>query len=111
MEIRLSDHVTYGNLLRFTAPSEVMMIFVSVYGVVDGVFASNSMGRTPVAAIHLIMPFLIRKSSGPILNRTSSAEYFAAERKPPVRPVVMLRTCSIETSLQNRRKDCMIFVE
>lgn len=59
MEIRLSDHFTYGNLLRFTAPSVVMMIFTSVYGVVDGIFVSNFVGKTPFAAINLIMPFLM----------------------------------------------------
>ena len=59
MEIRLSDHFTYGKLLRFTAPSVVMMIFTSVYGVVDGIFVSNFVGKTPFAAINLIMPFLM----------------------------------------------------
>ena len=59
VEIRLSDHFTYGTLLRFTAPSVVMMIFTSVYGVVDGIFVSNFVGKTPFAAINLIMPFLM----------------------------------------------------
>lgn len=59
MNIRLSDHFTYTKLLRFTAPSVVMMIFTSVYGVVDGVFVSNFAGKTPFAAINLIMPFLM----------------------------------------------------
>jgi len=59
MEIRLSDHFTYAKLLRFTAPSIVMMIFTSIYGVVDGIFVSNFVGKTPFAAINLIMPFLM----------------------------------------------------
>ena len=59
MEIRLGDHFTYGKLLRFTAPSVVMMIFTSIYGVVDGIFVSNFVGKTPFAAINLIMPFLM----------------------------------------------------
>lgn len=59
MEIRLSHHFTYGKLLRFTAPSMVMMIFTSVYGVVDGLFVSNFVGKTPFAAINLILPFLM----------------------------------------------------
>jgi len=59
MEIRLSDHFTYTKLLRFTAPSIVMMIFTSVYGVVDGIFVSNFVGKIPFAAINLIMPFLM----------------------------------------------------
>lgn len=57
--IQLSDHFTAGRLLRFTAPSIVMMIFASIYSVVDGFFVSNFAGKTPFAAINLIMPFLM----------------------------------------------------
>lgn len=59
MNIQLSDHFTYGKLLRFTLPSVVMMIFTSIYGVVDGIFVSNFVGKTPFAALNLIMPFLM----------------------------------------------------
>ena len=59
MNIRLSDNFTYRKLLRFTLPSMVMMIFTSIYGVVDGFFVSNYVGKTPFAAINLIMPFLM----------------------------------------------------
>lgn len=59
MRIQLSEHFTYGKLLRFTFPSIVMMIFTSIYSVVDGVFVSNFAGKTPFAAINLIMPLLI----------------------------------------------------
>ncbi len=59
MKIQLSDHFSYGRLLRFTAPSIAMMIFTSVYGVVDGFFVSNYAGKTPFAAVNLIMPFLM----------------------------------------------------
>ena len=57
--IRLSDHFTYGKLLRFTLPSMGMMIFTSVYSVVDGLFVSNFAGKTPFAALNLIFPFLM----------------------------------------------------
>ena len=57
-QIQLSDHFTYRKLLRFTLPSIVMMIFTSIYCVVDGIFVSNFVGKTPFAAINLIMPFL-----------------------------------------------------
>lgn len=57
--IRLSDHFTCGRLLRFTLPSIVMMIFTSIYGVVDGFFVSNFVGKTPFAAVNFIMPFLM----------------------------------------------------
>lgn len=57
--IQLSDHFTYKRLLRFTLPSIGMMVFTSIYGVVDGFFVSNFAGKTPFAAINLIMPFLM----------------------------------------------------
>ncbi|MBQ8801929.1 MAG: MATE family efflux transporter, partial [Clostridium sp.] len=59
MKISLSDHFTYGKMLRFTVPSVVMMIFTSIYGVVDGFFVSNFVGKTPFAAVNLIMPVLM----------------------------------------------------
>lgn len=59
MKIQLSDHFTYGRLIRFTLPSIAMMIFSSIYGVVDGFFVSNFAGKTPFAAVNLIMPFLM----------------------------------------------------
>lgn len=59
MKIQLSEHFTYGKLLRFTLPSIIMMIFTSIYGVVDGFFVSNYVGKTPFAAVNFIMPFLM----------------------------------------------------
>ena len=59
MKIQLSDHFNYGKLLRFTLPSIIMMIFTSIYGVVDGFFVSNFVGKTPFAAVNFIMPFLM----------------------------------------------------
>ena len=59
MKIQLSAHFTYGKLLRFTLPSIVMMVFTSVYGVVDGLFVSNFAGKDPFAAINLIMPYIM----------------------------------------------------
>lgn len=59
MNIRLSDHFSYGRLLRFTLLSIAMMIFTSIYSVVDGFFVSNFAGKTPFAAVNLIMPFLM----------------------------------------------------
>ena len=59
MKIQLSDHFGYKKLIRFTLPSVAMMIFTSIYGVVDGFFVSNFAGKTPFAAVNLIMPFLM----------------------------------------------------
>lgn len=59
MQIQLSDHFTYPRLLRFVLPSIVMMIFTSIYSVVDGLFVSNFVGKTAFAAINLISPLLM----------------------------------------------------
>lgn len=59
MKIKLSDHFTYSKLLRFVFPSIIMMIFTSIYGVVDGLFVSNFAGRTAFASINLVMPFVM----------------------------------------------------
>ncbi len=57
--IQLSDHFGFGRLIRFTIPSILMMIFTSIYGVVDGFFVSNFVGKTSFAAVNFIMPFLM----------------------------------------------------
>ncbi|MDD3368917.1 MAG: MATE family efflux transporter [Lachnospiraceae bacterium] len=57
--IQLSEHFTYSKLIRFVIPSIIMMIFTSIYGVIDGLFVSNFVGKTPFAAINLILPFLM----------------------------------------------------
>ncbi len=59
MEIKLSDHFTYKKLLRFTLPSVIMLIFTSIYGVVDGFFVSNIVGKAPFTAVNFIMPVLM----------------------------------------------------
>ena len=59
MRIQLSDHFTYGKLIKFTLPTMAMMIVSSVYCVVDGFFVSNFAGKTPFAAINLIMPYIM----------------------------------------------------
>lgn len=58
MKIQLSDHFGYGKLIRFTLPSVVMMIFTSIYGMVDGFFISNYVGKTAFASVNLIIPYL-----------------------------------------------------
>ena len=55
--INLSDHFGYGRLLRFSLPSIAMMLFTSIYGVVDGFFISNFVGETAFAAVNLILPY------------------------------------------------------
>ena len=59
MNIKLSDHFNYKRIIKFTLPSVAMMIFTSIYGVVDGFFVSNYAGKTAFASVNLIMPFLM----------------------------------------------------
>lgn len=59
MKIQLSDHFSYGKLIKFTLPTIAMMIFTSIYGVVDGVFVSNCVGSDAFAAVNLIMPIIM----------------------------------------------------
>ena len=63
MNIQLSDHFNYRKLLRFALPSVIMMIFTSIYGVVDGFFVSNIVGKTPFAAVNFIVPVLMLLSA------------------------------------------------
>lgn len=83
--IQLSDHFSYGRLIRFTLPSIIMMIFTSIYSVVDGFFVSNYAGKTPFAAINLIMPFLMILSTVGLMFGTGGsaivAKAFGENRK------------------------------
>lgn len=63
MRIQLSEHFTYKKLIQFVPPSIIMMIFTSIYGVIDGLFVSNFVGKTAFAAINLIMPLLMGLSA------------------------------------------------
>lgn len=75
--IQLSDHFTYGRLLRFTLPSVGMMIFTSIYGVVDGFFVSNFAGKTPFAAVNLIFPLLMILSTAGFMFGTGGSAVVA----------------------------------
>lgn len=63
MSTQLSEHFTYSKLLRFVIPPIIMMIFTSIYSVVDGLFVSNYVGKTALAAINLILPFIMAISA------------------------------------------------
>ena len=74
MNLSLSEHVTYPKLLRFTLPSMGMLLFTSIYSVVDGFFVSNYVGKTPFAALNIIFPFvMILGSLGFMLGTGGSA--------------------------------------
>lgn len=85
MRIQLSDHFTYKKLIRFVMPSIIMMIFTSIYGVVDGLFVSNFVGKTAFAAVNLIMPFLMGVSALGFMIGTGGSAIVAkalGEKKP-----------------------------
>ncbi len=58
MAVRLSDHFTYKKLFRAVTPSILMMVFTSLYTIVDGVFISNLVGKVPFAGLNLIYPII-----------------------------------------------------
>ncbi len=59
MKIKISDHFTYAKLIRYTAPTAMMTVFTSIYGVVDGLFVSNFVGKEEFAALNLIYPLIL----------------------------------------------------
>ena len=59
MKIARSEHFTYKKLIKFTLPTIIMMIFTSIYGVVDGIFISNVVGNSAFASVNLIMPVIM----------------------------------------------------
>ena len=77
MHIQLSDHFNYSKLLRFSFPSIIMLIFTSVYGVVDGFFVSNFVGKTPFTAVNFIMPFLMILGSAGFMFGTGGGALIA----------------------------------
>lgn len=74
MKVGLNEHFTYKKLLRFVLPSVIMMVFTMIYSVVDGLFVSNFVGKTPLAAINLIFPvFMIVGAVGFMIGAGGSA--------------------------------------
>lgn len=54
--VRLSDHFTYKKLFKAVLSPILMMVFTSIYGIVDGLFISNVEGDTAFSAVNLIIP-------------------------------------------------------
>ncbi len=74
MRIQLSDHFSYGRLLRFTLPSIATMLFTSVYGIVDGYFVSNFAGKSAFSGLNFAMPLvMILSTLGFMLGTGGSA--------------------------------------
>ncbi|WP_334099333.1 MATE family efflux transporter, partial [Gordonibacter pamelaeae] len=77
MAIKLSDHFTYGRLVRFALPSIAMMIFISIYSVVDGLFVSNFAGKEALAAVNLVFPLVMALGSVGFMFGTGGAALVA----------------------------------
>lgn len=77
MRIQLSEHFNYQKLLRFTLPFILMLVFTSIYGVVDGFFVSNFVGKTPFTAVNFIMPFLMILGSAGFMFGTGGGALIA----------------------------------
>lgn len=59
MAIKLSDHFTSGRMIKFALPSIAMMVFTSIYCVVDGLFVSNFAGTDAFAALNIVIPIAV----------------------------------------------------
>lgn len=77
LRIQLSDHFSYTKLLRYSMPSIIMTVFISLYGIMDGLFVSNFAGKTPFAAISLILPFVFAMGSVGFMVGTGGAAIIA----------------------------------
>ena len=74
MSVDMSKHFTVGELLRYTLPSIGMMVFLSIYGVVDGFFVSNFVGDTALAAVNFVWPiFMILGTIGYMMGTGGGA--------------------------------------
>lgn len=99
MQIKLSDHFTYAKLLRFTLPSIVMMIFTSLYSVVDGLLVSNLVGDAALSAVNIMFPVAMLISAVGFMLGTGGSSGLPA---PSVRASPSLRTvCSPCSSLRS----------
>lgn len=78
MQIQLSDHFDYSRLLRFTLPSIAMMVFTSIYSVVDGYFVSNYAGKQPLAAVNMAWPVIMMLASLGMMFGTGGSALIAA---------------------------------
>jgi len=77
MQIQLSDHFTYGRLLRFVFPSILTMFFSTIYSIVDAAFVSNFVGKTSFAAVNLVMPVLMLIAAPGVMMGTGGSALVA----------------------------------
>ena len=83
--MNFSQHLTYRKIIRYTIPPVIMMIFTSLYSVVDGLFLSNFAGKEPFAAVSFIMPYLMMFNATGFMFGTGGSALIAkrlGEKKP-----------------------------
>lgn len=78
--VDMSKHFSTKDLLRYTAPSMAMMVFTSIYTIVDGFFVSNYAGKSAFAAVNLIMPFIMILSTVGFMVGSGGGALVAQER-------------------------------
>ena len=100
MQIKLSDHFTYGRLLRYTLPTIVMIIFTSLYSVVDGLFVSNLVGDLALSAVNIAFPitmiigaFGVRIPIAYLVSRIPGATLFQIGLGTPASSTVQIVLC------------------
>ena len=86
MQIKLSDHFTYGRLLRYTLPTIVMIIFTSLYSVVDGLFVSNLVGDLALSAVNIAFPITMIIGAFGFMLGTGGSAMVARTRGAGPRP-------------------------
>ena len=108
MQIKLSDHFTYGRLLRYTLPSIIMMIFTSLYSVVDGLFVSNLVGDLALSAVNIAFPItMIIGAFGFMLGTGGSA--IVARTLGEGKPELALKSSKSTSSLNCPCQYILIF--
>ena len=74
MNNSLARKFTFSSLLFFALPNIIMMIFLSLYTIVDGIFVSVYAGTTALSAVNMIYPTIcIQMALGIMLATGGSA--------------------------------------
>lgn len=56
MNNKLSQNFNVASLLKFTAPTTIMLVFMSLYQMVDAVFVSNFVNTNALSALNIVFP-------------------------------------------------------
>ena len=110
MAIKLSDHFRYRKLIRFTLPTMAMMIITSIYSVVDGFFVSNFAGKTPFAAINLIMPFLMILSTVGLMFGTGGSAIVAKTSAGALNYTPVAKVTNLSATMKELKEKGLWFV-